>query len=279
MRRLLRVTCMVLALLVVGCTGAGTADEEARVQRTTLSYGASAEQVVDLAWPTEGDAPFPVLVLVHGGFWRQAYGKDLMVPLSRDAIMRGYAAANVEYRRVGGEGGWPATFEDLAAATDALAEADAPLDLDRVVVVGHSAGGHLAAWVASRPRIPGGEVGADPVVVPCAAVSQAGVVSLARSAREGVGGDATTALMGGGPDEVPARYAVGDPTALAPPPVPVLLVHGTGDDTVPVTQAEAYAEAAGDRAELRRVDGDHFTVIDPGDESWELTMDWIARHC
>lgn len=250
------------------------------MQRTTLTYGHTDEQVVDLAWPSDGDRPFPVVVLVHGGFWRQAYGKDLMVPLSRDAVIRGYATANVEYRRVGGDGGWPATFEDVAAAVDVLADAaDAPLDLDRVAVVGHSAGGHLAAWVASRPRIPAGEVGAEPRVTPCAAVSQAGVVALARSARDAVGGSATTDLMGGGPDEVPDRYAVGDPTALAPPPVPVLLVHGTGDDNVPMTQSETYAEAAGDAADLRRVDGDHFTVVDPGDESWELTMDWIARHC
>ena len=249
------------------------------MHREQLTYGPSDEQVVDLAWPSEADGPLPVVVLVHGGFWRQSYGKDLMVPLARDAVIRGYATANVEYRRVGGAGGWPATFEDVAAAVDALAGADAPLDLDRVVVVGHSAGGHLAAWAASRPNIPDGEVGADPRVVACAAVSQAGVVALARSAREGVGNGATDDLMGGGPDEVPERYAVGDPLALAPPPVPVLLVHGRSDDNVPFSQSEAYAQAAGDRAELRPVEGDHFTVIDPGDDSWAATMDWIADTC
>ena len=247
--------------------------------RTTLTYGPSDEQVVDLAWPSEGDGPFPVVLLVHGGFWRQAYGKDLMVPLARDAVLRGYATANVEYRRVGGDGGWPTTFQDVAAAVDVLADADAPLDLDRVAVIGHSAGGHLATWVVSRPRIPAGEPGAEPRVRPCAAVSQAGVVALARSARESVGGTATIDLMGGGPDEVPDRYAVGDPVALAPPPVPVLLVHGTGDDRVPMSQSDTYAEAAGAAADLRRVDGDHFTVIDPGDGSWDLTMDWVAQRC
>ena len=274
-----RAACLLLTVLLVGCTaGPSPTEEISTVRRTQLSYGPSDEQVLDLAWP-EGDGPFPVLVLVHGGFWRQAYGKDLMVPLARDAVMRGYATANVEYRRVGGAGGWPTTFEDVAAAVDVLADTDAPVDLDRVVVVGHSAGGHLATWSASRPRIPAGEVGADPRVTPCAAVSQAGVVALARSAREGIGGGATIDLMGGTPDEVAARYAVGDPAALAPPPVPVLLVHGTDDDNVPVTQSEAYVEAAGERAELRRVPGDHFSVIDPGDDAWELTMDWVARHC
>ena len=125
------------------------------MHREQLSYGPSAEQVVDLAWPSEGAEPLPVVVLIHGGFWRQAYGKDLMVPLARDAVIRGYATANVEYRRVGGAGGWPTTFEDVGAAVDALADADAPLDLDRLVVVGHSAGGHLAAWVGVAAERPG----------------------------------------------------------------------------------------------------------------------------
>lgn len=249
------------------------------MQQTVLSYGPSDEQVVDLQWPEADEGPFPVVVLVHGGFWRQQYGKDLMVPLARDAVMRGYATANVEYRRVGGDGGWPETFADVAAAVDALADADAPIDLDRVVVVGHSAGGHLAAWVVSRPSVPDGAVGANPVVVPRAAVSQAGVVALADAGREGIGEDATRALMGGGPDEVPERYEIGDPSALAPPSAPVLLVHAPGDDRVPIAQSEAYLAVAGDRAELARVDGDHLTVIDPGDASWDLTMEWVAGHC
>ncbi len=121
------------------------------MHRTQLAYGDTDEQVVDVAWPEGDDGPYPVVVLLHGGFWRQRYGKDLMIPLARDAVMRGYATANVEYRRVGGAGGWPATFEDVAAAVDELADADAPLDLARVVVVGHSAGGHLAARLASVP--------------------------------------------------------------------------------------------------------------------------------
>ncbi len=91
-----------------------------------LAYGTTDEQVVDLAWP-DAPGPFRVLVLVHGGFWRQAFGRDLMEPLAEDARARGWATANVEYRRVGGAGGWPATFEDVAAAVDALATADAPL--------------------------------------------------------------------------------------------------------------------------------------------------------
>lgn len=247
------------------------------MHRRELAYGDTDEQVVDLRWPDAAVGPVPVLVLVHGGFWRQAYGKDLMIPLSRDGLVRGYATANVEYRRVGGAGGWPTTFQDVAAAVDALATAEAPLDLDRVTVVGHSAGGHLAAWVASRPAIPADEVGAAPRVQPRAAVSLAGVVALAEAARAGVGAGAVTDLMGGGPDDVPERYAVGDPLALAPPPVPVLLVHGRDDDSVPPEQSATYAARAGGNAELRPVDGDHFTVIDPGDASWDAVMAWVGR--
>lgn len=281
LRRAAAAGSLLAALVLVGCIpdAPTSSTETTDVPRAELSYGDTDEQVVDLRWPASGDGPFPLVVLVHGGFWRQQYGRDLMVPLASDALARGYATANVEYRRVGGAGGWPATFEDLAAAVDALATADAPIDLDRVVVVGHSAGGHLAAWVASRSAIPAGEVGAGPAVAPCAAVSQAGVLALARAAREGVGQGAVTDLMGGAPEQVPDRYAVGDPSALAPPPVPVLLVHAPADDRVPYAQSQAYDEVAGDRADLRRVDGDHFTVIDPADPSWSLTMDWIGRHC
>jgi acetyl esterase/lipase len=249
------------------------------MERTTFAYGETEEQVVDLQWPDEGAGPFPVVVLVHGGFWRQQYGRDLMAGLADDAVGRGWATANVEYRRVGGAGGWPATFVDVADAVDALARVDAPLDLDRVAVVGHSAGGHMAAWVASRRAIPTGEVGADPVVTPCAAVSQAGVVALAEAGRAGIGEGAVTDLMGGGPEAVPDRYAVGDPLALAPPPVPLLLVHARGDDRVPFDQSQVYADAVGAPAELHPVPGDHFTVIDPHDPSWDDTMDWLAARC
>lgn len=245
---------------------------------TTLAYGDAPDQVVDVAWP-DAPGPHPVLVLVHGGFWRQPYGKDLMDPLAADARARGWATANVEYRRVGGAGGWPTTLEDVAAAVDALATCDAPLDLDRVAVAGHSAGGHLAAWVASRSRLPDGAVGAAPRVEVRAAASQAGVVALAQAAEAGLGEGATVELLGGTPDEVPERYAVADPLALVPPPVPVLLVHARDDDRVPVAQSQAYADAAGPAAELELFDGDHFTVIDPADPSWDVVVAWLDDRC
>lgn len=242
-----------------------------------IAYGDDPSQFLDLQVPA-GDGPFPAVVLLHGGFWQAQYGLDLMVGLADDAHARGYVAVNVEYRRVGNGGGWPTTFDDVAAAVDHLATLDVPIDLDRVVVVGHSAGGHLAAWVGSRTAIPAGQPGADPQVVPCAVVGQAAVVDLTGADRTDVGDGATAALMGGHRDQVPERYAVADPLLLAPPPGPVLLVHAQADPLVPFSQSRAYADRV-EGAELVSVPGGHFTVIDPRDGSWELTMHWIARHC
>lgn len=199
-----------------------------------------------------------VVVIVHGGFWRARYDCDLGRPLATDLAAHGFTAWNVEYRRVGAGGGWPQTAEDVGAAIDALADLD--VDASRVVTVGHSAGGHLAVWAASAR--PGARV---PLA---AAVSQAGVLDLEVAARTGVGQTAVADLLGGGAGEVPDRYAAADPIRHVPPPVPVLCVHARADDVVPFAQSEAYVAAAGDRAVLREVAGDHFTVIDPAHESW-----------
>lgn len=122
-------------------------------------------------------------------------------------------------------------------------------------------------------------MGADPQVQVCAAAVQAGVVALARAAEEGLGEGATVDLVGGTPAEVPDRYAVADPLALVPPPVPTLLVHARDDARVPVSQSQAYADAAGESAELALFAGDHFTVIDPDDDSWDRVMRWLGDRC
>ncbi len=262
------------AFALVACT---THEQEQQVARHP--YGDDPSQFIDLAVPP-GEGAAPVVVLVHGGFWSDQYGLDLMAPLARDLQGRGYATANVEYRRVGSGGGFPATFDDVAAAVDALADVDTvrTLDLARVALVGHSAGGHLAVWAASRGSLPAEAPGAGPRVVPCAVVSQAGVLALADAAASGVGGPAVTAFVGATPEEDPDRYRVVDPVTLAPD-APVLLVHAPGDPLVPVEQSRTYAAAVGDRAELVEVAGDHFTVIDPRDDSWAVTLDWLGRTC
>ncbi len=213
-----------------------------------------------------------VVVVVHGGFWRQAYDLSLGRPLAADLAAAGLAAWNVEYRRVGGGGGWPATFDDVAAAVDALAgpvqeAAGGRLPLDRVVALGHSAGGQLVAWLAARPGLPPGASGASPVVHLRGAVSQAGILDLVDAAERGVGRGAVVDLLGGRPADVPDRYALASPIVRIPIGVPVIAVHGTADASVPLRQTERFAATSGDRAVV--LPGvDHFAVIDPTTSAW-----------
>jgi acetyl esterase/lipase len=234
-----------------------------------------------------GLGPHPVVVTIHGGSWATGVTKVVMRGLARDLVRRGYAAWNIEYRRVGhGQGGgWPLTFVDVAAAIDHLHSVPAPLDLDDVTVYGHSAGGQLALWASSRSRLPVGAPGAHPRIEPVAAVSAAGVNDLAQAYRDAPGG-AVGALMGGGPDDLPERYAIADPIALAPIPIPVLLVHGTDDATVSVRRSRNYAEAAragGGAAELIEIPGEagrHRAHVFVDGESWRIVTGWLdeRRH-
>jgi len=239
-----------------------------------IAYGDHPSQFGELTLPA-GD-PRAVVVVVHGGFWRERFGLELGRPLAADLAAAGYAVWNVEYRRVGGDGGWPATFDDVAAAVDLLA--DRPLPLHRVVAVGHSAGGHLAAWLAARPGLPPDAPGAAPAVRLHGVVSQAGVLDLVDAERRGVGNGAVADLLGGGPDDVPDRYALASPVARLPLGLPVVCVHGTEDVNVPIRQSERFVAAAGDGAELVPLPGvEHFAVIDPTTDAWRACRDGVER--
>ena len=281
------------ALLTSGCARPGsratepTPDQEGPVP--TYPYGDHPSQYVELSLPP-GTGPVPVVVVVHGGFWRTAYGAELGQPLAAELVGRGWAVLNVEYRRVGssaraGGGGWPQTAADVAAAVDSLAgpgqeRAGGRLDLERVVGLGHSAGGHLVGWLAARPGLPAGTPGADPAVRLSGLVAQAGVLDLVAAAREGVGGHAVPDLMGGGPDERVADYALASPLARLPLGVPTVCVHGTGDTNVPLRQSETFVAAArahGDDAELRRSAGDHFALITVGTPAWDLCTEALEQ--
>lgn len=247
------------------------------VPAATVPYGPDPEQVGDLLVPG-GAGPHPVVVLVHGGFWRARYARDLMHPLAADLAAAGWASWNVEYRRVGNEGGgWPGTFDDVAAATDHLAAlaVDHALDVGRVVAVGHSAGGHLALWLACRPGLPAGAPGAAPAVAVAGAVAQAGVVDLVGGCDLSAG--AAVDLLGGRPEDVPERYRLASPCARVPIGVPHLLVHGVDDDTVPLDLSRrhaAAARAAGDPVELVELPGvGHMDVIDPASPAWTAVLD------
>jgi acetyl esterase/lipase len=248
-----------------------------------IPYGTHPSQFGELTLPA-GDGPLRgVAVVLHGGFWRQLRDLELGRPLAADLVGRGWAAWNVEYRRVGGDGGWPTTFEDVAAAVDLLAgpvqeAAGGRLPLDRVVAVGHSAGGQLAAWLAARPGLPAGTPGAEPVVGLRGVVSQAGVLDLVDAARRGVGNAAVVDLLGGLPDEVPDRYGLASPTARLPIGVPVVAVHGTADDRVPLRQSERFVGASRGTAELVTLpDVGHFDVIDSAHAAWRVCRDAAER--
>jgi acetyl esterase/lipase len=241
----------------------------------TYRYGPDRSQRADLHLPA-GNGPHPVMVLIHGGSWTARYGRIVMRGLAADLVRRGWAAWNIEYRRLGNGGGWPATFADVAAAIDYLPQLDALLDLDRVSVLGHSAGGHLALWAAGREQLPAdapGFLDGEPRVRIEQAISQAGVCDLAGAYRRWHGG-AAQALMGGSPEAFPERYAAGDPICLLPLRMPALLVHGMLDETVSVELSRNYeraARAAGGDVELVEIPGAagrHRAHINPRGEAW-----------
>ena len=243
----------------------------------TIAYGTDVSQSADLYLPSSIAGPLPVAVVVHGGYWGYAYDSSLGAPLARDLAEHGVAAWNIEYRRLGIGGGWPGTFVDVADAMDALASKANPaaggrLDLGNVVVVGHSAGGHLAGWLAGRHTLKTGEVGASPRITPVGYVSQAGVLDLVTAYQQNLGGDAVRDLMGGSPTQQPKRYAVGSPYALLPMGVPGTLVHGLTDTIVPISQSDRFAAQAkktGDEVTEVRLPGvDHFMLIDPSTPAW-----------
>ncbi|CAN5656760.1 MAG: alpha/beta hydrolase family protein [Ilumatobacteraceae bacterium] len=237
----------------------------------TIRYGDHPAQFVELTRPA-GGTPAPVAVVIHGGFWKPQFDLSLGRPLAATLPAHGWAALNIEYRRVGDGGGYPSTLDDVGAAIDALADVEgARLDLSTVVTIGHSAGGHLAAWAATRD---------DPAVPVTAVIPQAGVLDLRQAARDGLGGGAAQALLGGDPGEVGARYDDASPIEHLPLGVPIRCIHGRADDIVPLAQSESFVDAAlaaGDDAELAVVEGDHFVVIDPESEAWATVQRWLEE--
>ena len=241
-----------------------------------MRYGDDPSQHADLRLPT-GRATVTV-VLLHGGYWLPQYGADLMEPLATALGSAGCATWNVEYRRTQAGGGWPTTFTDVAAAVDLLAEQAVPR---RTVLLGHSAGGHLAAWAASRTsRTPGGA----PRVSPDRVVSLAGVLDLTAGARQPQSAAPVRTLMGGTPEQHPDRYALGDPARLVPAPCPVIAVQDEDEQVIDPRQGPAYvarARAAGGSARSVTVPGDHFSLIDPEADSYptlrRLVLDGTPR--
>ena len=250
-----------------------------------LPYDTGEFQFGELYLPAESE-PHPVAILLHGGYWRARYGLDLMSGLGEDLARRGIAAWNIEYRRVGNPGGgWPGTFLDVARAADYLRElaASYELDLQRVVPIGHSAGGHLAFWLAARPRVP-----AQSLISPrgkplplLGAISLAGVLDLKLAYQLHLSNDAVVGLLDAKLIDEPGRYAEASPMSLLPLGLPQVLIHGTSDENVPIQISREYAaaaRAAGDTIEYIELEGvDHFDLINAGTEVWALTVQELEK--
>jgi len=245
-----------------------------------LAYGAEPLQFGELYLP-DNAGPHPLVILIHGGYWRARYGLDLMTRLAKDLAARGVAAWNIEYRRVGDPGGgWPGTFLDVALAANYLrtvAQAYA-LDLQRVIPIGHSAGGHLAFWLAARPKLAQNSplaITTTPLAL-AGAISLAGVVDLELAWRLNLSNGAVIDLLEGGFDAIPERYTEASPAALLPLGIPQVLIHGTADDSVPLQMSLEYtakAKATNDVVTFIELDGvDHFALIDPSSKAWAVTI-------
>ncbi|NIL78292.1 MULTISPECIES: alpha/beta fold hydrolase [Rhodococcus] len=249
-----------------------------------LLYGPDADNVGDLYLPDNDADSLPVVVMVHGGGWQKALGSSYFAPISQAVADQGIAVWNIEYRR--GTGNWADTLADVDNATEALATtvqeaAGGRLDLDRVHVAGHSAGGQLAAWLAGRHTLPASAPGAQPRVTPKSATIMAGVYDMARAAT--IGGDRfVPAFLGGMPDQVPDRYRVASPIDHLPIDVRVSALHGDSDKTVSVNQSTVYvdaARAAGDPAELTVLPGvGHDDFVHSGSVAWTTAVDTITEH-
>jgi acetyl esterase/lipase len=252
-----------------------------------IRYGDQPPQFADLRLPA-GAGPHPLLVVLHGGYWRARYDLEHMSHLCSAYAKRGIATLNVEYRRVGDiGGGWPGTFEDVVAAIELARKLGRTHSHLRGApgVLGFSAGGHLALWVASRHRL----LPDDPFAIPAPcvhyAVSLAGVTNLGAAWEGRLSEGAVKDLLGGTPSSHPERY-LSSPHDLASwrprqgvPGIDVIVVHGKADEHVPYWHAESYADLAkrrGDRVTM--IDPDdvgHFDLIDPRTDVFESVLSLV----
>ncbi len=252
---------------------------------TKIPYGKDDLQYGELRLP-KGKGPFPVAVVIHGGCWVSKFATLQNTAALADALRdAGFATWNVEYRRLDNPGGgWPGTFADVGDAVDIvrrIAKAH-PLDLSKVVTVGHSAGAHLALWAAARSRLPTSSpvYRESPLPVRAAvALGGPGDLRAFRAYDETIcGGPVIDQLMGGAPEAMADRYAHGSPAELLPLGVRQVLIVGLDDGVMPPPEREAYAAKAtkaGDRAEIVEVPGGHFEVIAPTSAAWPKVRDTL----
>src|SRR5262245_10426401 len=236
-----------------------------------IPYGTDPFQFGELTIPsTTGLRPFAIVI--HGGFWRAKYDLEYMRPACQSLADAGLAVWNLEYRRIGNPGGgWPGTLNDVATGARHLASIAARFQLDpsRLIALGHSAGGHLAFWLAALKTIV------------TAAVSLEGVVDLRRAWELKLSNTAVAEFLGGSPEEVPNRYEFASPIEQLPFGIPQKLYHGTTDDDVPIEISERYVQAAqlrGDDVELITLQGaGHYEVVDRRTKEFALVRDAVVH--
>lgn len=232
-----------------------------------VRYAAHEDGLVDLHLPA-GAGPHPLVVYVHGGFWKQEWDRRHARPLCAALAAEGYVVAVPEYRRVGGGGGWPTTADDVDAAVAALPGLLAGLGVatTRTSYVGHSAGGHLVLWLADQGHPVDRVVGLAPVG------------DLRAAARDGLGDDATQALLGGGPEDVPERYAAADPAERLSPDTPcdIVVLHGLDDDVVPVGNSRGLTRRHPEVDLVELPDVDHMAVIDPQSKAFAVLLGTLS---
>jgi acetyl esterase/lipase len=234
------------------------------------AYGSDPNQFMDLRFPAQRgkSKPAPVVMNIHGGFWRAKYSLDHAGHLCAALTTLGLTTANVEYRRVGNEGGaWPGTFEDIRSAYQFLVQNAQKhhFNTEKLLVMGHSAGGQLALCLAAH----------EPAIK--SVVSLAGVVDLRRAYQLHLSNDAVVEFLRGTPSEVPEHYREADPMQLSLPKARQWLIHGSADDVVPLSFSRDYVAAKQKRqwslkedAHLIEIDGaDHYDLIDPRSHGWE----------
>jgi acetyl esterase/lipase len=250
------------------------------IPQHTIAYGTAPEQFAEL-WLPEGKGPHKTLVLIHGGCWLASLpGTELMAHLAEDLRQHGYAVWNIEYRRIGHDGGgYPGTFRDVAAAIDKLREI-APthnLSLKKLLAIGHSAGGHLGTWAAARPRIAKASplVGTNPLPI-AGVVSLAGINDLKAYRDMGpsaCGGPPTIDALTGAAMRAGDVYADTSPAALLPIGVAQVVASAKLDRIVPPAFGPAFSTAAakaGDKVkEITFENAGHFELIDPQSDAWK----------
>ncbi|WP_413757914.1 alpha/beta hydrolase [Streptomyces sp. MMBL 11-3] len=261
----------------------------------TAAYGDHPDQVVDFYAPRGGEESAPLVVVLHGGAWRAPYDRRHITPFADFLARRGFAVANVEYRRGGtipAQGGtghvagrWPETFDDVAAALDAMPvlvrQALPAADARRTVVTGHSAGGHLALWAAARHLLPDDAPWRLDRPAPLrGVVALAPIADFAVAGKLDVCSGAALQLLGG-EEKFEERQPYADPALLLPTGIATTLVQGTTDAVVPQAVAEAYAEAAAKAGEvvgltLLEAVG-HFPLIDPAADACAVVAEEITQ--